>query len=108
MTTTPASASGTFSIGGDLTVNRLGYGTMQLTGPGVWDYPADRETPVAVLRRAVELGVNLIDSADAYGPYVTDEFIRTALHPYRDDLVIATKVGFTRQGPNQWTAVGRP
>ena len=108
MTTTPASASGTFSIGGDLTVNRLGYGTMQLTGPGVWDYPADRETPVAVLRRAVELGVNLIDSADAYGPYVTDEFIRTALHPYRDDLVIATKVGFTRQGPNQWTPVGRP
>ena len=108
MNTTPASASGTFSIGGDLTVNRLGYGTMQLTGPGVWDYPADRETPVAVLRRAVELGVTLIDSADAYGPYVTDEFIRTALHPYRDDLVIATKVGFTRQGPNQWTPVGRP
>ena len=108
MTTTSASASGTFTIGGDLTVNRLGYGTMQLTGPGVWDYPADRETPVAVLRRAVELGVNLIDSADAYGPYVTDEFIRTALHPYADDLVIATKVGFTRQGPNQWTPVGRP
>jgi len=108
MTTTTASASGTFAIGGDLTVNRLGYGTMQLTGPGVWDYPADRETPVAVLRRAVELGVNLIDSADAYGPYVTDEFIRTALHPYADDLVIATKVGFTRQGPNKWTPVGRP
>ena len=108
MTTTNAAASGTFTIGGDLTVNRLGYGTMQLTGPGVWDYPADRETPVAVLRRAVELGVNLIDSADAYGPYVTDEFIRTALHPYADDVVIATKVGFTRQGPNQWIPVGRP
>jgi len=108
MTTTTASESGTFTIGGDLTVNRLGYGTMQLTGAGVWDYPADRETPVAVLRRAVELGVNLIDSADAYGPFVTDEFIRTALHPYADDLVIATKVGFTRQGPNQWTPVGRP
>jgi len=108
MTTTTAHGSGTFTIGGDLTVNRLGYGTMQLTGPGVWDYPADRETPVAVLRRAVELGVNLIDSADAYGPFVTDEFIRTALHPYADDLVIATKVGFTRQGPNQWTPVGRP
>ena len=108
MTTTTAHGSGTFTIGGDLTVNRLGYGTMQLTGPGVWDYPADRETPVAVLRRAVELGVNLIDSADAYGPSVTDEFIRTALHPYADDLVIATKVSFTRQGPNQWTPVGRP
>ena len=108
MTTTTAHGSGTFTIGGDLTVNRLGYGTMQLTGPGVWDYPADRETPVAVLRRAVELGVNLIDSADAYGPFVTDEFIRTALHPYADDLVIATKVGFTRQGPNQWTPVSRP
>jgi len=108
MSTTTAAASGTFSIGGDLAVNRLGYGTMQLTGSGVWGYPADREAPVAVLRRAVELGVNLIDSADAYGPFVTDEFIRTALHPYADDLVIATKVGFTRQGPNQWTPVGRP
>jgi aryl-alcohol dehydrogenase-like predicted oxidoreductase len=108
MSTTTAAASGTFSIGGDLTVNRLGYGTMQLTGPGVWGYPADREAPVAVLRRAVELGVNLIDSADAYGPFVTDEFIRAALHPYSADLVIATKVGFTRQGPNQWTPVGRP
>jgi len=108
MSTTTAAASGTFSIGGDLAVNRLGYGTMQLTGSGVWGYPADREAPVAVLRRAVELGVNLIDSADAYGPFVTDEFIRTALHPYADDLVIATKVGFTRQGPSQWTPVGRP
>lgn len=103
-----ASASGTFTIGGDLTVHRLGYGTMQLTGKGVWGWPEDREGAVRVLRRAVELGVNLIDTADVYGPYVTDAFIREALHPYADDLVIATKVGFTRQGPGQWTPVGRP
>ncbi|PPF79792.1 oxidoreductase [Subtercola sp. Z020] len=107
-TTSPAAAAGTFTIGGDLTVNRLGYGTMQLTGPGVWGAPADHDGAVAVLRRAVELGVNLIDTADAYGPYVTDALIREALHPYGDDLVIATKVGFTRQGPNQWIPVGRP
>ncbi len=104
----PAAASGTFRLGGDLTVNRLGFGTMQLTGKGVWGWPDDREAPVAVLRRAVELGVNLIDTADAYGPFVTDAFIREALHPYADDLVIATKVGFTRQGPNEWIPVGRP
>ncbi|MCS5497403.1 aldo/keto reductase [Cnuibacter physcomitrellae] len=103
-----ASASGTFTLGGDLPVHRLGYGTMQLTGKGVWGWPEDREGAVRVLRRAVELGVNLIDTADVYGPYVTDAFIREALHPYADDLVIATKVGFTRQGPGQWTPVGRP
>jgi pyridoxine 4-dehydrogenase len=107
-TTINASASGSFSIGGDLPVNRLGYGTMQLTGPGVWGEPADRASAVAVIRRAVELGVTLIDTADVYGPYVTDSLIREALHPYGDDLVIATKVGFTRQGPNQWIPVGRP
>jgi aryl-alcohol dehydrogenase-like predicted oxidoreductase len=107
-TATPASASGTFAIGGDLTVNRLGFGTMQLTGPGVWGDPADRSAAIAVLRRAVELGVNLIDTADAYGPFVTDALIREALHPYADGVAIATKVGFTRQGPNQWTPVGRP
>jgi pyridoxine 4-dehydrogenase len=105
--TSNASASGSFSIGGDLAVNRLGYGTMQLTGPGVWDEPADRSSAIAVIRRAVELGVTLIDTADVYGPYVTDSLIREALHPYNDDIVIATKVGFTRQGPNQWIPVGR-
>lgn len=80
---------------------------MQLTGPGVWGEPADRASAIAVIRRAVELGVTLIDTADAYGPYVTDSLIREALRPYNDDIVIATKVGFTRQGPNQWIPVGR-
>jgi aryl-alcohol dehydrogenase-like predicted oxidoreductase len=103
-----ASASGTFSLGGDLPVHRLGYGTMQLTGPGVWGDPADPAEAVRVLRRAVELGVTLIDTADSYGPFVTDGLIREALYPYPDDLVIATKVGFTRQGPGQWVPVGRP
>jgi aryl-alcohol dehydrogenase-like predicted oxidoreductase len=103
-----ASASGSYVLGGDLPVHRLGYGTMQLTGPGVWGEPADRAEAVRVLRRAVELGVTLIDTADSYGPYVTDALIREALHPYPDDLVIATKVGFTRQGPGQWVPVGRP
>src|SRR3978361_1539266 len=97
-----AASSGTFTIGGDLVVNRLGYGTMQLTGPGVWDVPADHDGAIAVLRRAVELGVTLIDTADVYGPYVTDALIREALYPYSSELAIATKVGFTRQGPNQW------
>jgi pyridoxine 4-dehydrogenase len=108
MTTLPAQASGTFSIGGDLPVNRLGYGVMQLPGPGVWGPSADPEGAVRVLRKAVELGVTLIDTADAYGPFVADLLIKEALHPYADDLVIATKVGFTRQGPNQWSPVGRP
>ena len=111
MTTPPtiptAHASGTFSIGGDVPVARLGFGTMQLTGPGVWGEPEDRASAIAVIRRAVELGVTLIDTADVYGPYVTDSLIREALHPYADDIVIATKVGFTRQGPNQWIPVGR-
>jgi pyridoxine 4-dehydrogenase len=109
MTSTPnASASGTFSIGGDLVVNRLGYGVMQLPGKGVWGPSPDPENAVKVLRRTVELGVTLIDTADSYGPFVADHLIREALHPYADDLVIATKVGFTRQGPNQWIPVGRP
>jgi len=107
-TALPAQASGTFAIGGDLTVNRLGYGTMQLTGPGVWGEPRDPDAAVAVLRRAVELGVNFIDTADSYGPYVAEPLLHRALHPYADDLVIATKAGFTRQGPNKWTPVGRP
>jgi pyridoxine 4-dehydrogenase len=108
MTTPNASASGTFSIGGDLTVNRLGYGVMQLPGAGVWGPSPDPENAIRVLRRTVELGVTLIDTADSYGPFVADHLIREALHPYADDLVIATKVGFTRQGPNQWIPVGRP
>src|SRR6195952_3725044 len=107
-TTTPAAQAGTFDIGGDLRVNRLGYGTMQLTGHGVWGEPDDHDAAIAVLRRAVELGVNLIDTADVYGPFVTDAFIREALYPYAEGLTIATKVGFTRQGPNEWIPVGRP
>jgi aryl-alcohol dehydrogenase-like predicted oxidoreductase len=103
-----AAASGTFDIGGELTVNRLGFGSMQLTGPGVWGDPKDPDEAVRVLRRAVELGVNLIDTADAYGPVVAEQLIRRALHPYADDIVIATKAGLTRQGPGAWTPVGRP
>ncbi|MFD9702516.1 aldo/keto reductase [Lentzea sp. NPDC059081] len=98
----------TFTIGGDLTVRRLGFGTMQLTGPGTFGYPADVDNAIAVLRHAVDRGVNLIDTADSYGPFVTDDLIRRALHPYADDLVIATKVGVTRPGPDEWVPVGRP
>lgn len=108
MSAQPARRSGTFALGGDLPVVRLGYGTMQLTGPGVWGDPKDPDEAVRVLRRAVELGVTLIDTADSYGPFVTDHLIKKALHPYADDVVIATKVAFTRQGPDQWTVVGRP
>jgi pyridoxine 4-dehydrogenase len=107
-TNRPAAASGTFTIGGDLPVTRLGYGTMQLTGPGVWGEPRDRSEAVHIIRRAVELGVTFFDSADAYGPAVTDGLLREALHPYADDIVIATKVGNTRQGPDLWTALGNP
>jgi pyridoxine 4-dehydrogenase len=107
-TNRPAAASGTFSIGGDLPTTRLGYGTMQLTGPGVWGEPSDRDEAVRVIRRAVELGVTFFDSADAYGPAVTDGLLREALHPYADDIVVATKVGNTRQGPGQWTPLGVP
>src|ERR1700753_325974 len=106
--TKPAKASGEFSIGGKLPVTRLGYGAMQLPGPGVWGESKDPDGAVRVLRRAVELGVNLIDTADAYGPEAADELIRKALYPYPADLVIATKAGFTRQGPGLWTPVGRP
>jgi pyridoxine 4-dehydrogenase len=104
----PAKASGEFLIGGKLPVTRLGYGTMQLTGPGVWGDPEDPVEAVRVLRRAVDLGVNFLDTADSYGPVVAEELIKKALHPYPADLVIATKVGFTRQGPGIWTPVGRP
>ncbi len=108
VTTAPARASGEFLIGGSLPVTRLGYGAMQLTGPGVWGYPADPEEAVRVLRRAVGLGVNFIDTADSYGPVVSEELIKKALHPYPNDLVIATKAGLTRHGPGIWRPVGRP
>ena len=104
----PAKASGEFSIGGKLPVTRLGYGSMQLTGPGVWGDPKDPDEAVRVLRRAVDLGVNFLDTADSYGPVVAEELIKRALRPYPADLVIATKAGFTRQGPGIWTPVGRP
>ena len=112
MTTTdqsvrPVHHSGTFSLGGQQ-VHRLGYGAMQITGSGVWGEPADRHECVRTVRRAVELGVDLIDTADSYGPEVSENIIFEALHPYPDGLVIATKAGLTRQGPGQWLPVGRP
>jgi len=104
----PATRSGTFANGGDLPVRRLGFGAMRLTGPGVWGEPADRTEAIAVLRRAVELGINLIDTADSYGPEVAERLIAEALHPYPADLLIATKAGFQRPGPNRWVEDGRP
>jgi aryl-alcohol dehydrogenase-like predicted oxidoreductase len=98
----------TFKIGGDLTVNRLGYGAMRITGDGIWGWPPDREKAKAVLRRAIDLGVNFIDTADAYGPEVSELLIAEALHPYPKGLVIATKGGLTRPGPGQWVPNGRP
>jgi aryl-alcohol dehydrogenase-like predicted oxidoreductase len=103
-----ATAAGDLTLGGDLTVRRLGFGTMRLTGPGIWGDPPDREAALGVLRRAVELDVNLIDTADSYGPEVSENLIAEALHPYPDDLVIATKGGLTRPGPGQWEADCRP
>jgi len=100
--------SGTFAIGGDLTVNRLGFGAMRLTGKGVWGPPVDHDECIRVLRRAVELGVNFIDTADSYGPHVSEELIREALHPYPDDVVIATKAGLLRTGPDEWPVLGFP
>ena len=104
----PAVSSGTFAIGGDLAVHRLGFGAMELTGPGVWGEPADRAQAIAVLRRAAELGINFIDTADSYGPCVSEELIREALHPYPKGMVIATKAGLTRPGPGRWVPLGRP
>src|SRR6201993_1167879 len=104
---TNASASGVFRIGGDLPVHRLGFGAMRITGPGVWGEPKDPAEARRVLKRAVELEVNLIDTADSYGPEVSEKLIAEALHPYPKGLVIATKGGLTRQGPNRWAAVGR-
>jgi aryl-alcohol dehydrogenase-like predicted oxidoreductase len=103
-----AKASGTFTLGGDLTVNRLGFGAMRITGDGIWGEPKDPKEALAVLKRTVELGINLIDTADSYGPEVSERLIGEALHPYPKDLVIATKGGLTRQGPGSWLPVGRP
>jgi pyridoxine 4-dehydrogenase len=112
MTTTTldniASTSGTFSFGGDLEVVRLGYGAMRITGPGIWGPPADHDEAIRVLRRTRDLGITFIDTADSYGPHVSEELIAEALHPYADDLVIATKAGLTRQGPDGWYPVGVP
>jgi len=106
MTELTAAASSTFAIGGDLIVNRLGFGAMRITGKGIWGEPADRDEALRVLRRLPELGVNFIDTADSYGPYISEDLIREALHPY-DGLVIATKAGLTRHGPDSWESLGR-
>ena len=106
--TVTAAAGGSFTLGGDLPIHRLGFGAMRITGRGIWGEPRDRKESIAVLRRAVELGVNFIDTADSYGPGVSEEIIAEALHPYPKGLVIATKGGLTRQGPDKWAPVGRP
>lgn len=109
VTATPnAAASGVFKIGGELPVHRLGFGAMRITGDGIWGDPKDPAAAVRVLKRAVEIGVNFIDTADSYGPEVSENLIAEALHPYPAGLVVATKAGLTRQGPNQWAPVGRP
>lgn len=103
----PAAAAGTFQLG-DMTVNRMGFGAMRVTGDGIWGPPKDHQNALAVLRRAVELGVNLIDTADSYGPNVSEELIAEALYPYPAGVIIATKGGMARSGPNQWQTDGRP
>ena len=108
MTTPAASLSGTFALGGDLPVHRLGFGAMRLTGAGIWGPPPNRNNALATLRRSVDLGINLIDTAESYGPHVNETLIAEALHPYPAGLVIATKGGFDRPGPHQWHANGRP
>jgi pyridoxine 4-dehydrogenase len=107
MSTNTANINDTFTIGGDLTVNRLGFGAMRIVGKGIWGEPENHDQVLAVLRKAVELGVDFIDTADAYGPEISENLIAEALYPYPKGLVIATKGGFTRQGPNQWVPVGR-
>jgi aryl-alcohol dehydrogenase-like predicted oxidoreductase len=104
----PASKAGQFAIGNDLPVTRLGFGAMRITGDGIWGEPSDRAAAIQVLRRAVELGINFIDTADSYGPNVSEEIIAEALHPYPSNLVIATKGGFDRPGPNRWVENGKP
>jgi aryl-alcohol dehydrogenase-like predicted oxidoreductase len=106
--TRPAAASGTFTIGGDLPVHRLGFGAMRITGAGIWGEPADRHEAIAVLRAALDLGITIIDTADSYGPEVSERLIAEALYPYPSDLVIATKAGLVRSGPNRWEPDGRP
>ena len=108
LTTVDAAASGTFAIGGDLKVNRLGFGAMRIVGECVWGVPNDAEYSKGVLRRAVELGVNFIDTSDAYGPDVSELLIGEALAPYKDGVVIATKAGLVRTGPGKWEPLGRP
>ena len=103
-----AAEAGTIDVGGDLTVNRLGFGAMRITGAGIWGEPPDLGQAKAAIKRAVELGVNFIDTADSYGPYVSETLIAETLHPYPDDLVIATKGGLVRPGPGRWDADGRP
>ena len=105
---TPVAAAGTITIGGDLTVHRLGFGAMRITGTGIWGPPPDRAQAIAVLRRAVDAGVDFIDTADSYGPYISEELIAEALFPYPTNLVIATKGGLTRPGPGRWDGNGRP
>ena len=107
-TRTTAEAAGTIAIGGDLPVNRLGFGAMRLTGQGIWGEPADRDECQQVLRRALELGINMIDTSDSYGPEVSERLIAETLYPYPDNLVIATKGGLVRPGPGQWVPNGRP
>src|ERR1700682_515326 len=108
MEMSPSAGSPTIDIAEDLTVNRLGFGAMRITGPGIWGEPPDRAEAIAVLRRAIELEINFIDTADSYGPNVSERLCAEALHPYPEDLVIATKGGLLRDGPNQWRADGRP
>ena len=109
MSTQPtAAAAGTIDVGGDLTVNRLGFGAMRITGRGIWGDPPSRDQAILTLRRVIELGVNFIDTADSYGPSVSEELIASALYPYPDDLVLATKGGLVRPGPNRWEPDGRP
>ena len=104
---TSATKSGIFKIGGDIAVHRLGYGAMRITGPGIWGEPADRAEALRTLRRLREIGVNFIDTADSYGPNVSEDLIREALHPY-GDIIVATKGGLARTGPNVWIPLGRP
>jgi aryl-alcohol dehydrogenase-like predicted oxidoreductase len=108
MTTLQTETSGTFALGENLVIHRLGYGAMRITGPGIWGEPEDRGEAIKVLKRAIELGVDFIDTADSYGPEVSENIIAEALYPYPSGLVIATKGGFARSGPNKWEAVGRP
>ncbi len=108
MPTLSARAAGTFNLGNDLPVHRMGYGAMRITGKGIWGPPADRDEALRVLHRAIGLGITFIDTADSYGPFVSEDLIAEALHPYPDDLVVATKGGLVRTGPQEWSEVGRP